>query len=914
MAFLKYANSAVVRPSISFTGWDNVRHKSAPTEFNTRNASKVVVDQYDPKQYLLTHCTIVASVDTENGPGKLGSQMVDNFQINRKYQDYYITPDTSKYVNHNNDSWERKLLLSAYRTFIGAENYCFVSGTKITMSDGTHKAIDQVRVGDEVLTHMGNIRKVTHTFARAVSEEVSDVYIDRFKEPVRCTSNHPFRKLSVSIPEVRRNQNGTEASNIRYQRDALLSFLRDGKGAFVDRGVNPTKVWEKAGNLSKHDLLLGAEASLQFGGSVEEGLLLGYYVEEGCLYKKPNGVLHGVILTFGHHESTLAEHSKQLAEKLFPGCRVGVYPRGSIIRVEIIGEGIGDWFLKNGGEYSESKRLSSTVMRWSKEALIAIFAAWCTGDAQRHKKTRRVVGSTVSPYLAAQMFRIADIVGIKSSMWEETEAGFKKRQKTVGKVQLIIGGEPKLFEVHAKHKVFNIIVSQGSVGLFSELTPRWAGNPNKKAKKRDDFTWYAGCRTHYVRKVTTQQYTGFVYNIEVEEDNSYVLFNGVAVHNCEHLQIPELSKGKIVDAVARDIGESVYVDILVATERKHKPLVASIESGQLKTLSMGAQVRGTVCSKCGNYAEDETQLCNHIKYFKGGDFYDASGKKRKIAEICGHLIEEPGSCRFIEASWVANPAFTGAVLRNILSPSDIAKVGNKIMVAFNTPSTPANSDSMLKAARRAVPEKVRRVFAQGDFGTDPQEPKKEDTKPKKDSDPLSKAVDDLTTTIRDHVTEKIRSEMTKDEVSNFNLDENNTNESIIKSALKTPQWRAIAKSVLASTNKSQAKKLLLGLILHKHGGWKEVVKTGAFNGHELLAISRQIDLMSKRSFKAGESRIYRTVLAVNGVSPHKDTDGFLAACRSVLGRDLTADEKVSLTEKGRLFDLGTFKSKPLKKL
>jgi len=94
-----------------------------------------------------------------------------------------------------------------------------------------------------------------------------------------------------------------------------------------------------------------------------------------------------------------------------------------------------------------------------------------------------------------------------------------------------------------------------------------------------------------------------VYNIEVEGDNSYVA-EGVTVHNCEHVQIPELSKGKVVDAVLRDVpigkdknGKEIttyYVDLLVATDRKHQDLVRKIEAGIMNSLSMGCFCAGTL--------------------------------------------------------------------------------------------------------------------------------------------------------------------------------------------------------------------------------------------------------------------------------------------------------------------------------
>lgn len=147
---------------------------------------------------------------------------------------------------------------------------------------------------------------------------------------------------------------------------------------------------------------------------------------------------------------------------------------------------------------------------------------------------------------------------------------------------------------------------------------------------------------------------------------SYQTFIGA--HNfVEHIQVEELSKGRIIDAVLRDIGDSLYVDILVATDRKHKDLVKQIENGQMNAMSMGCSVDETTCTKCGHVAADETEMCPHVKYEKGNTFYDKQGNKHRVAELCGHEdLGGTAGVTFIEASWVATPAFTGAVARNVL--------------------------------------------------------------------------------------------------------------------------------------------------------------------------------------------------------------------------------------------------------
>jgi hypothetical protein len=216
--------------------------------------------------------------------------------------------------------------------------------------------------------------------------------------------------------------------------------------------------------------------------------------------------------------------------------------------------------------------------------------------------------------------------------------------------------------------------------------------------------------------------------------NSYQSFIGAESY-LEHVQIPELSKGKIIDAVLREIPigkdkkgmelTTYYCDILVANDRIHEDLIRKIESKELNTLSMGCMIKFSVCSKCGNRAVDETQACDHIRYQKNNTFFDENGVQRKIAELCGYK-DEPDSVRFIEASWVKQPAFTGAVLRSFVAPSE--EITAKIEKAKKMETYKKKPGDYLKAA-------VDNILAQDPAEKEPppeepappDEPKDEDT-------------------------------------------------------------------------------------------------------------------------------------------------------------------------------------------
>ena len=71
-------------------------------------------------------------------------------------------------------------------------SFCFVPSTKITMADGKTKRIDQIKIGDEVMSWDKDKmipKKVTKTFT-SVADKI--VKVTSSGEPVWCTPEHPF--------------------------------------------------------------------------------------------------------------------------------------------------------------------------------------------------------------------------------------------------------------------------------------------------------------------------------------------------------------------------------------------------------------------------------------------------------------------------------------------------------------------------------------------------------------------------------------------------------------------------------------------------------------------------------------------------------------------------------------------------
>lgn len=217
---------------------------------------------------------------------------------------------------------------------------------------------------------------------------------------------------------------------------------------------------------------------------------------------------------------------------------------------------------------------------------------------------------------------------------------------------------------------------------------------------------------------------------------------------CEHVQIPELSKGKVIDVALREVpiakgpdGKDIttlYVDILIATNKSHVDLIDKIKTGEYNATSMGCLIAYSQCSQCGNIAADEPQLCQHVRYYKNNFFHDQNGIRRIIAELCGRA-EDPDSCKFIDASWVRKPAFEGAVLRNIVEPGD--DISEKIQTAIAVPSFQPQPGMMLRAAAQEASTLMREIRA-ADEGDEVESPEADPPKDDTDFPPPGEEADD----------------------------------------------------------------------------------------------------------------------------------------------------------------------------
>ena len=106
VAISKTASAVLNEPVIPIATWERIYGQKSfgvKTAAAADSRKKVATDQ---SKYLLSHCTIMASVHCEDEP-----------------YDFRIRPSSAAFVNSNFDCWSNVVLRMSYKTFLGAFNF-----------------------------------------------------------------------------------------------------------------------------------------------------------------------------------------------------------------------------------------------------------------------------------------------------------------------------------------------------------------------------------------------------------------------------------------------------------------------------------------------------------------------------------------------------------------------------------------------------------------------------------------------------------------------------------------------------------------------------------------------------------------------------------------------------------------------
>lgn len=389
-----------------------------------------------------------------------------------------------------------------YRTGRASCLTCFPEGEEVALDDGSKKRIENMVVGDQVLTMDGEAAGVLQTMSREYSGDLVTIKA-LGNEEFSCTEDHPV----LIIPKE-------ECFCVRYKKTYSKNRCVPGKKRRCHESTPCEKVmtpkWVEASKVKEGDYLL-TPIVVSSGAYLSKGkmFLVGLYAADGSVsWNGSHTKFNRVRFSLGANESTLIEYTKKVFFEEY-----GLELRSTVTKgregvVELYAhcdEAAEDFKVACPG-VSTDKKFNIGVMHAPEDEVVFLIAGYVQGDGCRSARNG-IQYSTASKDLAYQMQLLFAKVGCCCAVSEHVQQG------TWGKGNNVYVG---------------LVPSSDVSGLHFPITKM----NNKKVSKRQhrilNFGNYIG---HPVVRVSSKSFKGLVYNIDVDRNHTYLVGNSV-VHNC----------------------------------------------------------------------------------------------------------------------------------------------------------------------------------------------------------------------------------------------------------------------------------------------------------------------------------------------------------------------------------------------
>jgi hypothetical protein len=392
---------------------------------------------------------------------------------------------------------------------------CCVPGTEIITKRGL-VAIEDVVAGDEVITHLGRWRRVTQTMTNEPHTPVRVLKSGGF-EDLAVTGNHPVYAIDYRVTQTRKREARaigwisadkmrTRGPRVSHSYDALVlpalavadSAPVLGVAEAVAAKTGDRFTVDSDGMLTRRlgGRLTRVPSQVKMNAAL--GRLLGWYMAEGS-----QGKARQVFFSLGPDER---EHCEQIladAEAVF-GLQGNIIPtqEGNGFQVRISSSALAALFSCGT---ARTKRLPEWAWGGGREFFAALLEAWATGDGCRSVRdedwSARIMVITASRDLAWQMRMVAISLGHAASVVTS-----RNRDKYSASIRgRSVATAPTHYRVE------------------------WRENPQRWG--RESFEFDGRYLATALVSAEESDYSGPVYNLEVEEDHSYTTTGG-AVHNC----------------------------------------------------------------------------------------------------------------------------------------------------------------------------------------------------------------------------------------------------------------------------------------------------------------------------------------------------------------------------------------------
>lgn len=357
---------------------------------------------------------------------------------------------------------------------------CFPAGTLILTEKG-YRPIETIKVGDIVLTHMGRWRKVT-----AVGSREAETILLKGNFTLETTQNHPIYSADI-VYTYKKNEKG--------KRPAKKNLINVGQ-------------WRNASEMKGHQW-----ATVRTMDAVEVPEPQKYNIGQNSMPAKNEAFWYFFGRWLGDglgHETNIICDSKDKVNELAKtveklGLNYSITYARPVVKVRLTLQRLCEWLVTIFGKGAINKEIPPFVMGLSEEYRSSLLQGILDSDGFKIRENKYKI-SSISKTLILGIRMLAESLGYTTSII------YTKRPETC-----VIEGR-----VVNQHDTWTI-------GIVK--------NPNRMTGMRDELhTWYK------CRNVIPTNQTKTVYNISVEDDESYVA-DSIVVHNCTSLSVAGKQEG-----------------------------------------------------------------------------------------------------------------------------------------------------------------------------------------------------------------------------------------------------------------------------------------------------------------------------------------------------------------------------------
>lgn len=367
---------------------------------------------------------------------------------------------------------------------------CFTGLTKVETKEGL-KNIKDIEIGELVKTHKNRFKKVLKTYKTKYNQNKDLLWIQTKNSTIKCTPNHPFLVNIDNIPKW------IKAKNINKQDILLYPYENKKDTLFFNcygRGRKIEQLGKKYLNEYFGEIIIDTDLARFFG----------LYLAEGCSGHD------SIRFTFGNTEISYINFIKRICEEKFNRTPT-IHKRWATtvkLNIRSFGKKFPEWFGKNARE----KRIPSFVFNWNLKNKLAFINGYLEGDGWSNAGIFKF--SSASKILIENMKLLLESCGLSC-----TEPRKIKAKINIGKSLIIKsnGAYECSINTQGTQKLYDLLGAKIKLD-YLEL-------PVENILKK---------KMSYFLNKDKQ----FVYNLEVEDDNSYIV-GPIVVHNCDDDEVPE---------------------------------------------------------------------------------------------------------------------------------------------------------------------------------------------------------------------------------------------------------------------------------------------------------------------------------------------------------------------------------------